>query len=307
MIKKNIKKKDTNHNLTNSDKYELNIEPTNFTPQKKPLLIGLLILFLISIMTPSFQINGIIFDDEYSILNVLLIFLGRSKLIEFLFIFLFSVALPIINILVLIKITNSNNILINTLAAIFLKYKFAPVIVFSFILALIEFGLFGEINNLKGIYMYMTSISVITYFNWRIIPELLPIDFQRKTLDDIESIKLKSKQTIKSTLKVLSKIAAAFLIIKITAPLVMNYINKPDMLAATATTPETQAEKNEGQEIFIPSDIGAKYFLLNTSGDDSAREVITKRIGIKTSYSKRLYNCSNKTFKYLVKEIATVK
>jgi hypothetical protein len=50
----------------------------------------------------------------------------------------------------------------------------------------------------------------------------------------------------------------------------------------------------------VPSDPNAKFFVLEKGGTGSERTIVTKRVGPGgTSYSKRLYNCSNGTVKYL--------
>ena len=52
--------------------------------------------------------------------------------------------------------------------------------------------------------------------------------------------------------------------------------------------------------IKVPSDPKAKYYALEKSGKGAERVILTKRVGPSgTSYSKRLYNCANNTFKYL--------
>lgn len=50
----------------------------------------------------------------------------------------------------------------------------------------------------------------------------------------------------------------------------------------------------------VPSDPKARFFVLEKGGSGSERTIVTKRVGSSgTSYSKRLYNCSNSTVKYL--------
>ena len=66
------------------------------------------------------------------------------------------------------------------------------------------------------------------------------------------------------------------------------------MLAAS--TGASAAEK----PLVVPSDAKAKYTILETGGKWPNRTIVTKRVGSSgTSYSKRLYNCSNNTVKYL--------
>lgn len=56
----------------------------------------------------------------------------------------------------------------------------------------------------------------------------------------------------------------------------------------------------EGKPFPVPSDARATYFILEVSGNWPDRTIVTKRIGSSgTSYSKRLYDCSNATVKYL--------
>lgn len=52
--------------------------------------------------------------------------------------------------------------------------------------------------------------------------------------------------------------------------------------------------------LVIPTDAKATYSILGIAGEWPNRTIITKRVGSSgTSYSKRLYNCSNHTVKYL--------
>lgn len=53
-------------------------------------------------------------------------------------------------------------------------------------------------------------------------------------------------------------------------------------------------------ELFIPSDPKAKYFIIDKTSRGSESILVTKRIGSSgVSFSKRLFNCKNKTVKYL--------
>lgn len=50
----------------------------------------------------------------------------------------------------------------------------------------------------------------------------------------------------------------------------------------------------------VPTDAKAKYTILETGGRWPDRTIVTKRVGSSgISFSKRLYNCSNNTVKYL--------
>lgn len=50
----------------------------------------------------------------------------------------------------------------------------------------------------------------------------------------------------------------------------------------------------------VPSDAGAQYFVLEKSGPNPERTIVTRRIGSSgTTYSRRLYNCNDNTVKYL--------
>lgn len=52
--------------------------------------------------------------------------------------------------------------------------------------------------------------------------------------------------------------------------------------------------------LHVPTDAKAKYTILEIGGKWPNRTIVTKRVGSSgTSYSKRLYNCSNNTVKYL--------
>lgn len=52
--------------------------------------------------------------------------------------------------------------------------------------------------------------------------------------------------------------------------------------------------------LHIPSDSKANYLVLEKGGSGPQRTIVTKRTGSSgTSYSKRLYDCSNGTVKYL--------
>jgi len=50
----------------------------------------------------------------------------------------------------------------------------------------------------------------------------------------------------------------------------------------------------------VPSDSKAQFFVLEKGGTGAQRTIVTKRVGSSgTSYSKRLYNCTDSTVKYL--------
>ncbi len=52
--------------------------------------------------------------------------------------------------------------------------------------------------------------------------------------------------------------------------------------------------------LVVPTDAKAKYTILEIDGKYPNRTIVTKRVGSSgTSYSKRIYNCSNNTVKYL--------
>lgn len=54
------------------------------------------------------------------------------------------------------------------------------------------------------------------------------------------------------------------------------------------------------RDLTIPTDAKAKYTILEIGGKWPNRTIVTKRAGSSgTSYSKRIYNCSNNTVKYL--------
>jgi len=56
----------------------------------------------------------------------------------------------------------------------------------------------------------------------------------------------------------------------------------------------------EETPLSIPSDSKAQYFVLEKSGSGAERTIVTKRVSSSgTGYSKRLYNCADKTVKYL--------
>ena len=64
----------------------------------------------------------------------------------------------------------------------------------------------------------------------------------------------------------------------------------------TASAASFAAEKPQ----VVPTDAKAKYTILEIGGQWPNRTIVTKRIGSSgTSYSKRIYNCSNNTVKYL--------
>lgn len=68
------------------------------------------------------------------------------------------------------------------------------------------------------------------------------------------------------------------------------------LLALALPTTVLAAEK----PLHVPSDAKASYLVLEKGGSGSQRTIVTKRTGSSgTSYSKRLYDCSNGTVKYL--------
>lgn len=72
------------------------------------------------------------------------------------------------------------------------------------------------------------------------------------------------------------------------------------------TTGKQSARENQnesvvsGYEILVPSDPNAQFFVLEKSANGSLRTITTKRVSaINTSYSKRAYDCSTSTVKYI--------
>lgn len=54
------------------------------------------------------------------------------------------------------------------------------------------------------------------------------------------------------------------------------------------------------KQLSVPSDSKAIYFVLEKGGSGAERSIVTKRVGPSgTSFSKRLYNCTDNTVKYL--------
>lgn len=54
------------------------------------------------------------------------------------------------------------------------------------------------------------------------------------------------------------------------------------------------------KSLSVPTDAKARYAILETGGKWPNRTIVTRRTGSSgTSYSKRLYNCSSYTVKYL--------
>lgn len=71
------------------------------------------------------------------------------------------------------------------------------------------------------------------------------------------------------------------------------------LIIATALFPATTLFAAE-YEITIPSDPKAKYYVIEKGGTKDNPTLTTKRVGQSgTSYSKRVFNCSARTVKYL--------
>ncbi|WP_440940551.1 hypothetical protein [Immundisolibacter sp.] len=69
-----------------------------------------------------------------------------------------------------------------------------------------------------------------------------------------------------------------------------------EILGLIASASVVAAEK----PLSVPSDPKAEFFVLEKGGSGSERTIVAKRVGPSgTSYSKRLYNCSDSTVKYL--------
>jgi len=67
-----------------------------------------------------------------------------------------------------------------------------------------------------------------------------------------------------------------------------------------ANEKSTQQEIEAEKPLSVPSDSNAQFFVLEKGGSGALRTIVTKRVGsIGTSYSKRLYNCTDSTVKYL--------
>lgn len=60
------------------------------------------------------------------------------------------------------------------------------------------------------------------------------------------------------------------------------------------------AASTEGEYLPVPSDLKAKYYVIDRGTLDGMPTVTTKRIGPSgTSYSRRVFDCSNGTGKYI--------
>lgn len=69
---------------------------------------------------------------------------------------------------------------------------------------------------------------------------------------------------------------------------------------ATALFVASMAAHSAETPLIVPTDAKAQYTILEIGGKFPNRTIVTKRVGSSgTSYSKRLYNCSNNTVKYL--------
>ena len=68
------------------------------------------------------------------------------------------------------------------------------------------------------------------------------------------------------------------------------------LLSLTLSTNTLAAEL----KIDVPAEPNTKFFLVQKAGERTARTMITKHVGPSgTSYSKRLYDCDNSTYKHL--------
>lgn len=74
----------------------------------------------------------------------------------------------------------------------------------------------------------------------------------------------------------------------------------------TASTPSTSEPYTRRESaavekaLSVPSDSNAQFFVLEKGGSGNQRTIVTKRVGSSgTSYSKRLYNCTDNTVKYI--------
>jgi hypothetical protein len=80
---------------------------------------------------------------------------------------------------------------------------------------------------------------------------------------------------------------------------VENNITNLSMTKADKSTSYTNKKSSE-YPLSIPSDPGVKYYVLNKEGTKDMPILVTKRIGSSgTSYAKRIFDCKNKTTKYL--------
>jgi len=70
---------------------------------------------------------------------------------------------------------------------------------------------------------------------------------------------------------------------------------------AKQKTQETRVITFSGEkQLNVPSDPKATFFILEKGGKGIERTIVTKRVGPSgTTYSRRLYNCTNNTVKYL--------
>jgi len=73
--------------------------------------------------------------------------------------------------------------------------------------------------------------------------------------------------------------------------------SQPDAPVEQASTP---ADTVTGEPILIPSDASAQYSILERGGTPSMPTLLTRRVGPSgSSYSKRVFDCSSRTVKYL--------
>jgi len=75
---------------------------------------------------------------------------------------------------------------------------------------------------------------------------------------------------------------------------IQNSINKESRIAIDTSN------KSHEYRLSIPSDSGASYYVIKKEGSKDMPILITKRIGSSgTTYAKRIFDCQNKTTKYL--------
>jgi hypothetical protein len=69
---------------------------------------------------------------------------------------------------------------------------------------------------------------------------------------------------------------------------------------ANIESPQQPANNTGEKQLHVPSDPKATFFVLERGGKGAERTIVTKRVGPSgTTYSRRLYNCTNNTVKYL--------
>lgn len=245
-MNKKITNQSNNTVLTNMQNTST-VMKTNEDKTNKAIFFICFCFFMTSILTQSFQVVRFFIDDSYSIVGAIHALIKSNKIEASIFLIIFIIAMPILNLIILINLDRQESKKTKLLASIIFKCRFIPVIFIILSLLIVELGFFGKIKILKGFYMYAIYVLVMSYLNWRLIPKALTHNIQQENLEKIETYKTKIKKTINRIFKFSSILIILMLVVKIATPFIAPYLNE------AATNPAKSTLDTSSHDSLLPT------------------------------------------------------